>query len=156
MILFHIMAIVCFLLKGAVFSLDWHAVLSLLVLLFMLFEHSYKQERIAPIKARQTVTKNRTPSTCLQRLMLVAMADKNFLANGESESGPPGQRPLSPVVSPSLPVLDTDSKREDTSRKTIDDAIPVRSTSPESEARDQGAVATLGPPNALLFNTLWP
>ena len=109
------------------------------------------------IKARQTVTKNRTPSTCLQRLMLVAMADKNFLANGESESGPPGQRPLSPVVSPSLPVLDTDSKREDTSRKTIDDAIPVRSTSPESEARDQGAVATLGHLTRFcLISTLWP
>ena len=85
-------------------------------------------------------------------MALVAMADKNFLANGESESGPPGQRPLSPVVSPSLPVPDTDSEREDTSREMIDDAIP----SPESEARDQGAVATLGPPNALLFNTLWP
>ena len=27
MILFHIMAIVCVLLKGAVFSLDWHAFL---------------------------------------------------------------------------------------------------------------------------------
>ena len=82
----------------------------------------------------------------------MAMADNNFLANGESESGPPGQRPLSPVVSPSLPVPDTDSEREDTSREMIDDA--VRSTSPESEARDQGIVATLGPPNALLFS-LW-
>ena len=87
--------------------------------------------------------------------MSLVMADNNFLANGKSESGPPGQRPLLPVVSPSLPVPDTDSEREDTSREMIDDAIPVRSTSPESETRDQGAVATLGPPSALLFS-LWP
>lgn len=74
------------------------------------------------------------------------------MANGESERGPPGQRPLSPVVSPPLPVPDVDSEKEDKSREVIEGVIPVRSTSPESpEARDQGIVATLGPPNALLL-----
>ena len=82
----------------------------------------------------------------------VPSSSSNFMANGESERGPPGQRPLSPVVSPPLPVPDVDSEREDTSREVIEDAIPLRSTSPESpEARDQGIVATLGPPNALLL-----
>lgn len=82
----------------------------------------------------------------------VPSSSGNFMANGESERGPPGQRPLSPVVSPPLPVPDADNEREDTSREVIEDAIPGRSTSPESpEARDQGIVAALGPPNALLL-----